>query len=123
MAKWKRKYWKIRKEFKKELYEKVKENKAYIPMIVETYAAHHHRRHIHKVWYLMIDYPEFREKYNQELMGKTLCGRDEILLNLHYVDDDFLKYRRAIPEQLAMGDALAIAYRVQSENKQKSQNK
>ena len=46
-------------------------------------------------------------------------GRDEILVNLHYVDDVFLKYRRSIPEQLAMGDALAIAYRVQAENKRK----
>lgn len=117
MANWKRKYWKIRKEFKKELYEVVKKNKVYIPMIAETYAAHHHKSHIYKAWYLMIGYPDFRKRYNQELMGKTLCGRNEILLNLHYADDRFAKYRGKLPERLAMGDALAIAYRVQAENR------
>lgn len=120
MPKWKKKYRKKRKEFKQKLYELAKDNKVYLPMIFETYSAYRHREHIHRIWSLMLEYPDFRAKYNDELMGKMLCGRDEILFNLHYIDNSFLEYRKSIPERLAMGDALAIAYRVQAENKQKN---
>lgn len=117
MASWKRKYWKKRKEFKQTLYDKAKNNKAYVPMIFQTYRANHHNEHVKKIWYLMLDYPDFKKAYNEELMGKHLCGPDEILSNLHYIDDMFLEYRKTIPEQLAMGDALAVAIRINKENK------
>lgn len=121
LPKWKKKYYKVRKEFKAELYEVVKENKAYIPMIVETYAAYKHRRHIHKIWSMSIDYPDFKKAYNKELFGKMLLGRDEILPNLCYIDERFHKYRYKLPECLAMGDALAIAYRIDKENREKEE--
>jgi hypothetical protein len=88
-------------------------------LIIETYTAYRHRDHIHRVWAMLIEFPDFREKYNKELIGRMLCGRDEILFNLCYIDESFYEYRRSIPEQLAMGDALAIAYRVQRENRSK----
>lgn len=122
MANWKRKYWKIRKEFKNELYKVVKDNPVYIPMIAETYTAYRLRNHIHNIWYMMIDFPDFKKKYNKELMGKMLTGRDEIINNLCYSNEVFLKYRYKIPEPLAMGDALAIIYRVQKESRGSSKS-
>jgi len=116
MSKVKRKYCRIRKKFKIELYESVKNNIVYIPMIIETYAAQNFRNHIHKIWYMSIGYPAFQKEYNEKLFGKMLCGRNEILNNLCYIDKKFNKYKYRLPERLAMGDALAIAYRVDREN-------
>lgn len=121
MANWKRKYWKTRKEFKQELYDAAKDNPIYIPMIFETYTASRLRDHIHKIWYISRNYPDFREEYNRELFGKMLTGRDEMLRNLCYADERFCKYvyktGYRIPERLAMGDALAVAYKIQKEKK------
>lgn len=115
MPNWKRKYLECRKQFKQELYEVVKNNAVYVPMIFETYRAYQHQKHIHMVWELMGDFPNFKEMYIDELMGKTLTGREEMLHNLAYSDERFKKYMRKIPNKLAMGDALAIAKRVQRE--------
>lgn len=111
----KRKYKKERAAFKKELLEKCKENKALAMLIIETYTAWHHRRHIVKIWAMFRnpEYKEFQSDYNQNLMGKHLSGRDDIWRSLYFAERDLHdKYRGLIPEVYAMGDALGIAYRV-----------
>lgn len=117
MPKWKKKYCGIRKKFKNELYKQVKNNIVYIPMIVKTFVAYKHRKHIHKIWSLLNKYPTARKEYQDTLFGEMLCGRDEILHCLCYIDKSFIKYKKSIPEQLAMGDALAVAYKVAEELK------
>lgn len=117
MSNWKRKYIEDRKKFKKDLYELAKENKAIIPLIAKTYTAYKHRIHIHKIWKLMGDYPEFNEIYSARLFGQMLCGSDEILEVLAYIDASFFKYRRLLPEKLIMGDSLAIVKKIQRESK------
>lgn len=49
----KRKYRPIRKEFKKDILEATKNNRAFAMMIIETYTASQHRTHIMKVWELL----------------------------------------------------------------------
>ncbi|HHT96638.1 MAG TPA: hypothetical protein GXZ90_01930 [Clostridiales bacterium] len=115
MAHWKRKYWQTRKAFKQELYEIVKDNPVYVPMIAETYVASKLRTHIHKIWWMARNHNDFLQEYNRNLMGKMLTGTDEILINLSYADERFNKYRGKIPKYLAMGDAYAIMIRVQRE--------
>lgn len=111
----KRKYIKARREFKKDLFAAASENKALAMLIVETYTAWHHRRHIMKIWAMFRnpDYREFQRDYNQNLMGKHLSGRDDIWRSLYFAERELHdKYSKLIPEVYAMGDALGIAYRV-----------
>lgn len=119
MANWKRKYWKYRKEFKADLYELVKEQKVYIPLIMETYTAFKHRGYIHETWSMIRNYPVFFEEYKaNNMIGKMIGGSSEMLNNLAYSEPEiFDKYRRKIPDKLAMGDAMSIAYRVQRESR------
>lgn len=115
----KRKYKKTRVEFKKELFEKCKENKALAMLIVETYAAWHHRGHIMKIWAMFINpkYRDFHRDYNENLMGKHLTGTDDIWRSLYFCERELYdKYNRAIPEVYAMGDALGVAYRALKAN-------
>ena len=67
----------------------------------------------------MKDHADFKKDYEESgLFGKMLTGRDEMLYTLCYIDQKkWKKYMRLIPEGHAMGDALAIAYRVQKENR------
>jgi hypothetical protein len=108
------KYKDIRKEFKIDIYNLAKENKAIVMMILETYSAMKHRNHIHKIWQLLgFNHDEAYKDYCKNLMGKMLTGKDEIYNSLGYVDPDlYKKYRMKLPERLAMGDSLAIAYKV-----------
>lgn len=114
----KRRYKQSRIEFKKELTEKCKENKALAMLLIKTYVAWHHRRHIGEVWAMFInpEYRKFQLDYNENLFGKHLSGRDDIWHSLHFADKDLCdKYRFEIPEVYAMGDALGVAYRVLKE--------
>lgn len=107
------KYKDIRKEFKTDIYNLAKENKAVIMLIIETYSAMKHRRHIHKIWYMMRNHEEFKKEYHENLFGKMLTGKDEIYNSLGYVNSElYKKYRMKLPECLAMGDSLAVAYRL-----------
>lgn len=110
----KRKYKKARVAFKKELLVKCRENKALAMLMIETYTAWHHRRHITKTWSMFLnpEYKAFVDAYNKELFGKHLSGRDDIWKSLYFADRELHdKYRSLIPERFAMGDALGIAYR------------
>ena len=110
----KRKYKQTRVEFKKELLEKCKENKALAMLIIETYTAWHHRRHIMKIWEMFRnpEYRDFQLDYNKSLMGKHLTGRDDIWRSLYFTERELHdKYKHLIPEVYAMGDALGVPYR------------
>lgn len=111
----KREYRKIRGEFKRELFEKCKENKALAMLVVETYSAWHHKRHIMKIWSMFRNpnYEEFKKDYTENLMGKHLSGRNDIWRSLYFGERELHdKFRDKIPEVYAMGDALGVAYRV-----------
>jgi hypothetical protein len=111
----KRKYKQARIEFKKELYAAAKENHALSMLMIQTYVASQHRTHIMKIWNLLgHHHPEAYKDYCDKLIGKHLTGRDDIWKSLHFAGQQELrqKYIRRIPETYAMGDALAIAYRV-----------
>lgn len=110
----KRKYRQIRQEFKKDIFEVVKNNRAFAMMILETYVAKQHRKHIGQIWALLgFNHPEAHKDYCDKLMGKHLCGDDTIMRSLYFADKELHnKYRHKIPECYAMGDALGIAYKV-----------
>lgn len=117
------KYKDIRKQFKIDIYNLCKENKAVVMLIIETYSAMKHRKHIHKIWAMMIKYPGFRLDYNKNLFGKMLTGKDEMLHCLHYAEPElYKKYKYKLPESLAMGDSLAIAYRIIREERKAKEN-
>lgn len=109
----KRKYRPIRQEFKKDILEVTKNNRAFAMMIIETYTASQHRTHIMKVWELLgIHHREAYKDYCDKLMGKHLTGRDEIMRSIYFADKVlYNKYHRKLPECYAMGDALGIAYK------------
>ncbi|WP_019243670.1 MULTISPECIES: hypothetical protein [Bacillus] len=115
MSQLKNKYKKNRKQFKTELLERMNNNRAFAMLIIETYTAWHHRRHITKIW-AMFRNPEFKvfqDAYTKNLFGKHLTGRDDIWRSLYFADKELHdKYKYLIPEVYAMGDALAVAYRI-----------
>ncbi|MEB9509442.1 hypothetical protein P4I89_08020 [Bacillus cereus] len=110
----KRKYRPIRQEFKKDILEVAKNNRAFAMMIIETYTASQHRTHIMKVWELLgFHHQEAYKDYCDKLMGKHLSGRDEIMRSIYFSNRElYEKYIYKIPERYAMGDALTVAYRV-----------
>lgn len=109
----KKKYKETRKHFRAELYEKAKENKALAVLMIETYTAWHHRRHIGKIWGMFVnpEYRNFQQEYNRSLFGEYLSGSDDIWKSLYFAEREIYdKYHREIPELFAMGDALSVAY-------------
>ncbi|MFD6509361.1 hypothetical protein [Bacillus sp. NPDC060175] len=110
----KRKYRQVRKEFKKDIFEVAKNNRAFAMMIIETYSAGKHKTHITKVWELLgIHHPEAYKDYCDKLMGSSLCGRHDIMRSIYFSDKELYdKYYCKLPERYAMGDALGIAYKV-----------
>jgi len=111
----KRKYKQARKEFKQELYELAKENHALAMLMIQTYAASQHRTHIMKIWRLLgLRHKEAYQDYKDKLFGKCLTGREDVWRSLYFAGYPEMrsKYKYKIPEKRAMGDAVAIAYRV-----------
>ncbi|MFT8928505.1 MAG: hypothetical protein ABF969_04130 [Sporolactobacillus sp.] len=107
-----RRFGKLRLKYKRDIYLRVKENKAFGMMIIETYTAKQHRVHIMKIWELLgTRFPEASKAYNYELFGKHLSGIDEMGRSLYFSAKDLWdKYNYKLPECLMMGDALAAAY-------------
>ncbi|MGN5650310.1 hypothetical protein [Bacillus sp. Brlt_9] len=107
-------YRAIRGEFKRDIYEVAKENRAFAMMIVETYIASQHRRHIGDIWELLgLNYPAAYKDYNDRISGKHLTGENNIMRSLYFSDQVLhKKYFGRIPECFAMGDALAVAYKI-----------
>ncbi|WP_163538287.1 hypothetical protein [Gracilibacillus sp. YIM 98692] len=111
----KRKYRKIRSDFKKELYESMKENHALAMLVIETYTAWKHRNHILKIWGMFRnpDYKAFQKDYSKNLMGQHLTGSIDIWRSFHFAKyENLTDYKYKIPEKYAMGDALGMAYKV-----------
>ena len=111
----KRKYKQVRREFKKDLLAKCKDNRALAMLIAETYRAWHHRRHIGEIWAMFRNpaYKEFQRDYDDNLFGKHLSGHKDIWRSLYFAERELYdKYSNLIPEVYAMGDALGIAYQV-----------
>lgn len=111
----KRQYRPIRNEFKNELYQRCKANKTLAVLIVETYAAWYHRRHIFRIWGMLNNprYEAFREDYTKNLKAKHITGNEGIWRALYFSDQHLHdKYKYRIPKTYAMGDALSVAYAV-----------
>ncbi|MCR6108602.1 hypothetical protein HXA34_20140 [Salipaludibacillus agaradhaerens] len=111
----KRQYKKTRIQFKKELFKKCKDNKALAMMIIQTYTAWHHRRHIAMIWAMLKnpEYSTFKKDYSETLMGKHLTGHDGIWRSFYFADKELYdNYSSKIPVVYAMGDAVGVAYRV-----------
>ncbi|WP_244895515.1 hypothetical protein [Evansella clarkii] len=110
----KRKYRVPRAQFKKELVEACTGNPALATLIIETYTAWHHKRHICSIWGMFRNpaYANFQKDYSDNLMGRYLSGRIDIWRSLHFAGEKDLceKYRSKIPERYALGDALSVAY-------------
>lgn len=110
----KTKYRSIRGEFKRDLYKSAETNRAFAMMIVETYTASQHRKHIGDIWELLgLYHPEAYKAYSDKISGNHLTGENNIMRSLFFTDKVLHnKYFGKIPECFAMGDALAVAYKI-----------
>ncbi|MBA4534143.1 hypothetical protein H1196_16280 [Brevibacillus halotolerans] len=73
--------------------------------------------HIWERWTLLGKNQNHKEaliEYQDKLMGKHLTGNEDVWKSLHFAryKEIRTKYIYKIPEKRAMGDALAIAYRL-----------
>lgn len=111
----KRKYRKVRQQFKRELKIKCEHNRALAMLIYETYRAQHHYRHITQIWSMFRnpEFHNFRQAYTKELFGKVLSGSDDIWYSLYFAERELYdKFNGLIPQSFAMGDAFGIALKV-----------
>lgn len=111
----KRKYRTIRQEFKKDLKVECESDSALPMLIVQTYRAKQHYRHITKIWSMFIssEFENFHRAYNELLFGEVLTGEDSIWRSLYFSNSKlYNKYHGLIPESFAMGDALGVVYSV-----------
>lgn len=108
----KRKYKKIRKEFKADIKEALINNRALGMAILNTYIADKHRTHIHKIWYLLGT--KHRDAYkgycDSGLSGKMLCGDENLYDTLYFSGYEEIrnKYYRKLPERIAFGEIYGI---------------
>ena len=107
----------LRKNFKADLYDLATQNPAIPILIIETYRSYQHFRHIARIWDLLRNHSAAYEEYNEELFWQGLAGTSDIFKSLHFATPTlYNKYSRKIPPSYALGDALAIAYRILKEN-------
>lgn len=103
-----------RRNFKNDLRQEMKTNKALAMVILETYRANKYSSQVWKTTALLgKNHREAFKDYCDKLAGEMLCGSDEIWNTLYFsgCEDIREKYIMKIPEPIAMGDALGIAYR------------
>lgn len=104
----KRKYKKIRKEFKADMINILKENRALGMAILNTYIADKHRTHIHKIWNLLgTQYKDAWKGYcDSGLSGKMLCGDENLYDTLYFSGYEEItnKYYGKLPERIAFGE-------------------
>ena len=111
----KRKYKKVRKEFKADIKEALINNRALGMAILNTYIADKHRTHIHKIWYLLGT--KHRDAYkvycDSGLSGKMLCGDENLYDTLYFSGYEEIrnKYYRKLPERIAFGEIYGIVIR------------
>ena len=108
----KRKYKKIRKEFKVDMTEALKNNRALGMAILNTYIADKHRTHIHKIWYLLgTQHKDAWKGYRDSgLSGKMLCGDENLYDTLYFSGYKEIRnrYYRKLPEKIAFGEIHGI---------------
>ncbi len=108
----KRKYRKIRKEFKADMREALMSNRALGMAILNTYIADKHRTHIHKIWHLLgTKYKDAWKEYRDSgLSGKMLCGYENLYDTLYFSGYKELsdKYYMKLPERVAFGEIYGI---------------
>ena len=119
MSKKKKRWKKVRKDFKVKLRAEMENSKALPIAILKTYTAYKHRTHIHKIWeYLGHNHPVAYTGYCDKLLGQSLTGIDELFQTLHFACKELYdEFYRKIPERIAMGDALCVALAVLKERK------
>lgn len=112
----KRKFRNDRLDFKKDLYEIMKDDLAMAMLIQQIHINKRHSFIILKTWEILgLNYPEvYKEGFcgKNSLHGKMMSGKSyDLFHNLYFLDQDiYKKYSRKIPPTYALGDALSVAY-------------
>lgn len=103
-----------RKAFKRELYDCLKDNRLSALLLTRFKVHIVQDRHIRKMWKLLNKYPNVNAEYHSKLFGEYIFCREtiwEILMFLGF-REIVENYIGTIPEELAMGDAIEVAYAV-----------
>ena len=108
-----RKYRKIRAEFKYELKEICKKDINLKWLIIEAYRAENNKNNIYAIyhWLGTKHHDIWREFCETPIWGRVITGEYGIWRILRCTYPDFAKkYIDKIPEKSAMGDAIAVIY-------------
>lgn len=114
------KYRKVRINFKQELRDICQQDNTLRVLIWEAHRAENNNNVVFKMYHwLGTKYHDiYKEFCNTEIWGRTYCGEYGIWQALLQTYSDFAKkYIYKIPQKCAMGDALAVVYRLDKENK------
>jgi|GEM_PF-3415222 hypothetical protein len=114
------KYRKARINFKQELRDICQQDNTLRVLIWEAHRAENNNNVVFKMYHwLGTKYHDIYEEFcDTEIWGGTYCGEYGIWQALLQTYSDFAKkYIYKIPQKCAMGDALAVVYRLDKENK------
>lgn len=112
----KRKFRNDRVDFRKDLYEMMKDDLAMAMLVQQIHINERHSSIILKTWEILgLNYPEvYKEGFcgKNSMHGRMFSGKSHDLFhNLYFLNQDiYKKYSRKIPPTYALGDALSVAH-------------
>lgn len=106
----KRKYRKLRTEFRRELIQEM--DPTFALLILKSYTAYQHRMHIWKIWdFLGHKHRDVWQEYCDTFMGEHLTGSDDVYKVLTWVKPDlYKKYYRLLPGMLMTSEMICVCY-------------
>ena len=115
----KRRYGKLRKEFKKDMKEILQRDRSLAMGIILTRIADKHRTQIQESWYILgtKHYHVYRDEDLRKLRGKMLCGSEDIYKTLYFSGYKDLrnKYYMKLPDRLALGEVYGLCLKIVNE--------
>ena len=115
----KRRYGALRKEFRKDMIEVLKNDRSLAMAIILTRISESRRNQLSKTWYVLgTKYPsEYKDPDFSNIRLKTLCGSEDIYRTLYFSGYKDLrnKYYRELPDRLALGEVYGICLKIVNE--------
>ena len=115
----KRRFGALRKEFKKEMAEILKNDRSLAMAIVLTRISESRRKQLSKTWYVLgTKYPKaYKDEDFRKIRFKTLCGDEDIYGTLYFSGYKEIsnKYMTLLPCKLALGEVYGLCLKIINE--------
>lgn len=115
----KRRYGDLRKEFKKDMIEILQKDRSLAMAIILTRISSTHRDYIYEILHFFGTRHKraYRDFCNERLIGKMLCGYENIYRTLHFSGYKCIatKYKGELPINIALGEVYGLCLKIVNE--------